>query len=197
MSKNVFCCRRLSFFFLQSFCFLRFFCFLLLLLSRNLEKQFENNMQNIVLENKIVAFCFRAKTITKKIIVQKQVTTTRKFFVAQELQLQNITINNIYIFVSIVSIDLRTLINTFTINFLLKFNSFIAIFSSVLYRYLDDIFYNKLNIKNIIKFIVDFFFVVATNAINFFDAKNLLDLFRIFDIYIFIAFSFVSHLIIK
>jgi len=50
-------------------------------LSRNLERQFENNIQNIALNNKIVALCFRAKAIAKKIIVQKQVTTTRKSLV--------------------------------------------------------------------------------------------------------------------
>jgi len=69
------------FFFLQSFCFLQFSRFLLLLLSRNLERQFENNIQNIALNNKIVVFYLKARTIAKKIIAQKQVTTIRKSFV--------------------------------------------------------------------------------------------------------------------
>jgi len=111
--------------------------------------------------------------------------------------LQNIIINNIRTFASIASINLKILINVFTINFLLKFNSFVAIFFNVLRCYLSDIFYNKLNIKNIIKFIANFFFVIVTNAINSFDAKSLLNLFYIFNIYIFIILSFVSHLIIK
>jgi len=93
--------------------------------------------------------------------------------------LQNITIDNIYIFASIASINLKILINKFTINFLLKFNSFVAIFFNILCYYLNNIFYSKLNIKNIIKFIVDFFFIIATNTINFFNIKSFLNLFCI------------------
>jgi len=89
------------------------------------------------------------------------------------------------------------LIDIFTINFLFKFNSFVAIFSSVLYCYLDNIFYSKLNIKNIIKFIVDLFFVIITNTINSFNTRNFLNLFCVFNIYIFIAFNFVLYLTIK
>ena len=111
--------------------------------------------------------------------------------------MQNITINNIYIFVSIASINLKILIDTSIINFLLEFNSFIAIFFSILCYYLDNIFYNKLNIKNIIKFIINFFFIVAINTIDFFNTRSFLDLFCTFDIYIFITFSFVLYLIIK
>jgi len=111
--------------------------------------------------------------------------------------LQNITINNTRTFASIASINLRTLINAFTIKFLLEFNSFVAMFSNVSRRYLNDIFYSRLDIKNIIKFIVDLFFVVATNVIDSFNARSLLDLLCVFDIYIFIAFSFVLHLTIK
>jgi len=111
--------------------------------------------------------------------------------------LQNIIINNIRIFAFIASINLKTLINIFTINFLPKFNNFVVIFSNILYCYLDNIFYNKLNIKNIIKFIVDFFFIVAINVINFFNAKSFLNLLCTFNIYIFIIFSFVLYLIIK
>jgi len=111
--------------------------------------------------------------------------------------LQNIIINNIYIFAFIASINLKTLISVFTINFLFKFNSFVIIFSNVLRCYLNNIFYNKLNVKNIIKFIVNFFFVVAINATNSLNARSLLNLLCTFDIYIFIIFSLVSHLIIK
>jgi len=111
--------------------------------------------------------------------------------------LQNITINNIYIFVSIVFVNLRILINAFTINFLFKFNSFVTIFFSILRCYLNNIFYSKLNIKNIIKFIINFFFVVATNIIDFFNIRNFLNLFYVFDIYIFIVFNFVLYLTIK
>ncbi len=111
--------------------------------------------------------------------------------------MQNITINNICTFASIAFVNLRTSINIFTINFLSKFNSFVAIFSSILRRYLDNIFYNKLNIINIIKFIINLFFVIAINAIDSFNTRSLLDLLCTFDIYIFITFSFVLHLIIR
>jgi len=103
--------------------------------------------------------------------------------------LQNITIDNIYIFASIVSINLKTLIDIFTINFLFKFNSFVAIFSSILYCYLNNIFYSKLNIKNIIRFIVNLFFVVATNIVDSSNARSFLDLLCTFDIYIFITLA--------
>ncbi len=89
------------------------------------------------------------------------------------------------------------LIDIFIINFLLEFNSFVAIFSSVLRCYLNDIFYSRLNIKNIIKFIINFFFAIAIDAIDFFNTRNFLNLFCVFDIYIFIAFSFILYLTIK
>jgi len=38
-------------------------------------------MQDIVLNNKIVVFCLRVKIITKEIIAQKQITTTKEFLV--------------------------------------------------------------------------------------------------------------------
>jgi len=44
-------------------------------------KQKRDNKQNIVLNNKIVVFCFRVKIIAKKIIVQKQITTIKEIFV--------------------------------------------------------------------------------------------------------------------
>jgi len=100
-------------------------------------------------------------------------------------------------FASIAFVNLRILINTFIINFLLKFNSFVAIFSSILRCYLNNIFYSKLNVKNIIIFIVNLFFVVATNAIDFFNTRNFLNLLCVFDIYIFIIFSFVLYLTIR
>jgi len=50
-------------------------------LSRNLEKQFKNNIQDIVLNNKIVVLYLKIKTIIKEIIAQKQITTTRESLV--------------------------------------------------------------------------------------------------------------------
>ncbi len=111
--------------------------------------------------------------------------------------MQNITINNIYIFASIVFVNLRILTNIFTIKIVFEFNSFAIIFSNILRCYLDNIFYSKLNIKNIIRFIIDLFFVVIINIINSFNIKSFLNLFCIFDIYIYIIFSFVLYLIIR
>jgi len=166
-------------------------------LSRNSKKQFENNIQNTALDNKIAVLCFRIRAVTKEIIVQKQIAAAKESFVAQKLQLQNITIDNIYMSASIVSVNLRTSIDTFTVNFLFEFNSFVAIFFSILRCYLNNIFYSRLNIKNIIKFTVDLFSVAATNAIDSSDTRNFLNLFCAFDIYIFIAFSFVLYLTVK
>jgi hypothetical protein len=39
-------------------------------------------MQNIILDNKIVALRLRVKTITREITAQKQIATTRESFVA-------------------------------------------------------------------------------------------------------------------
>jgi len=113
--------------------------------------------------------------------------------------LQNLTINNIYIFASIVFVNLIILKNiyTYSINIVLKFNIFVIIFFSILRYYLNNIFYNRLNIKNIIRFIINLFFVVVTNVVDSFNTRNFLNLFCIFDIYIFIALSFVLYLIIK
>jgi len=156
-------------------------------------------MQDIALDNKTIALYLKIRAITKEIIARKQVTTTRKSLVAQKLQLQNITINNIRTFASITSINsiASTSARTLFLNVMFKFNALVAIFSSVSRRYLNDIFYNKLDIKNVIRFTIDFFLNATTNAINSFDARSLLNLLRIFDIYIFIALSFVSYLTIR
>lgn len=113
--------------------------------------------------------------------------------------MQNLTIDNIYTFASITSINLIILTSTciYLTNIVLKLSTFIAIFLSVLRCYLNNIFYNRLNIKNIIRFTTNLFFVVATNIIDFFNTRSLLNLLCAFDIYIFIVLSFVLHLTIK
>jgi len=113
--------------------------------------------------------------------------------------LQNITIDNTRTFASIVFVNLimSTSIHTLFVNVVLELNILVVIFSSILHCYLNNIFYNKLNVKNIIRFIVDLFFVATTNAIDFSNARNLLNLLYIFDIYVFIALSFVLYLTIK
>jgi len=110
--------------------------------------------------------------------------------------LQNLTISNIYIFASIASINSITLLSCI-VKAIFEINIFVVMFSNILRRYLNNIFYNKLNVKNIIRFIINFFFVATINAFDSLNTKSLLDLIRIFDIYIFIAFSFVSHLTIR
>jgi len=61
--KNILQYCRLLFFFLR----LQIFYSLLL----SFFEQKKNNKQNIILNNKIVALCFKVKTIAKKIIAQK------------------------------------------------------------------------------------------------------------------------------
>jgi len=78
-----------------------------------------------------------------------------------------------------------------------ELNTFAVIFSSVSRRYLDNIFYSRLDIKNIIRFTADLFFVATTDVSDFSDTKSFLDLVRVFDIYIFIAFSFVLYLTVR
>ncbi len=111
--------------------------------------------------------------------------------------MQNIIIDNIYIFASIAFINLKIFKNISIIYFLFKFNSFVIIFSSILRCYLNNIFYSKLDIKNIIKFTINFFFIAIIDIFNFFNIRIFLDLIYIFDIYIFITFSFVLYLTIK
>jgi len=73
----------------------------------------------------------------------------------------------------------------------------VVMFSSVSRRYLNDIFYDKLDVKNITRFIIDLSFVVAFNKVDAFDAKSLINLIRVFDIYAYIALSFVRHITMK
>jgi len=186
--RNVLYCCRLLFFSLQ----LQFFYFLLLSLS----EQERDSGQNTVLNNKTAAFCFRVKTVTKKITAQKQIAIARKIFAAQKFQLQNLTINNIYISASIVSVDSIILSNCI-VKTISELNTLVAIFSSILRCYLNNIFYSRLDIKNIIKFTANFFFAATTDASDFSDTRNFLNLICIFDIYIFITFSFVLYLTIK
>ncbi len=58
------------------------------------ERQFEESMQDIALGNEVVALRLKARAMSKEIIARKQVTTTRKSLVVQELQLQNMTMSN-------------------------------------------------------------------------------------------------------
>lgn len=63
----------------------------------------------------------------------------------------------------------------------------IAIFSNIFRRYLKNIYYKQLNIKNIIKFIIDLFSIIALKKIDIFETKNINNLVRNFDIYIYIV----------
>jgi len=107
--------------------------------------------------------------------------------------------NDARMFASQASIDAMTSTNDRTcfVDVLLNFSTIVVMFSSVSRRYLDDIFYDRLDIKNITRFIVDLFFVVASNKVDASNAKSLIDLIRAFDIYVYIAFSFVRHMMMK
>ena len=122
------------------------------------------------------------------------------------MQLQNLTINNIYTFVfRIFAINLYVFVNAIILlknrnSFVDTISNFIvvvAIFSNISYCYLKNIFYNKLNIKNIIKFIVDFSFIIVLKKIDIFDAKSINNLICSFDIYIYIVFNFILQTSIK
>jgi len=78
-----------------------------------------------------------------------------------------------------------------------SFDIVVIIFSSISRRYLEDIFYNKLNVKNIIKFIIDFFVIIAFEKIDTFNAKSLNNLICNFNMYVFIVISFTSQISIK
>jgi len=80
----------------------------------------------------------------------------------------------------------------FLIDILSSFNVVVIIFSSVFCCYFKNIFYNRLDVKNIIKFIVDFFAIVAFEKIDISNAKSLNNLVCNFDIYIYIIISFTS-----
>jgi len=67
-------------------------------------------------------------------------------------------------------------------------------FSNIFCCYLKDIFYSKLDIKNIIKFIVDFFAIIAFEKIDASNAKSLNNLICNFDMYVYIVISFTSQL---
>ena len=115
------------------------------------------------------------------------------------MQLQNLTIDNIRIFAfrtfainSHVFANATILLknqNSF-VNIIFNFIIVAIIFSNIFCRYLKNVFYNKLDIKNIIRFIVDFSFIVVLEKIDTFDAKNINNLICNFDIYIYIVFSF-------
>jgi len=85
----------------------------------------------------------------------------------------------------------------FLINILSNFNIVVIIFFSIFCRYFEDIFYNKLDIKNILKFIVNFFVIIAFEKIDAFNAKSFNNLICNFNIYIYIVISFISQISIK
>jgi len=107
--------------------------------------------------------------------------------------------NDVLTFASQVSIDAMASIDDRTcfVDVLLDFSTIVVMFSSVLRRYLNDIFYGKLNVKNITRFIVDLSFVVAFDKVDALDEKSFINLVCAFDIYVYIALSFVRHMTMK
>jgi len=91
-------------------------------------------------------------------------------------------------------LDTTTLIKNrnFLIDVLSSFDAIIIIFFNISCCYLKNIFYNKLNIKNIIKFIINFFVIIVFEKINVLNAKSFNILICNFDIYIYIVINFIS-----
>lgn len=122
------------------------------------------------------------------------------------MQLQNLIIDNIRTFVfSIFVIDSHIFANisillknrSFFINIIFNFTTIVIIFSNIFCRYLENIYYNWLDIKNIIKFIVNFSSIVVSKKNNTFETKNINNLVCNFLIYIYIVISFTFQQSIK
>jgi len=137
--------------------------------------------------------------MTKEIAIRRQRAATKEALNAQELLLRNLSMNDARTFAPQASIDAMASTNDRTcfVGVLLDFSTIVVMFPSVLRRYLNNIFYDKLDVKNITRFIVDLSFVVAFDKIDAPNAKSLIDLIRAFDIYAYIALSFVRHMTIK
>ncbi len=86
---------------------------------------------------------------------------------------------------------------SFFIDAMSNFMIVVVMFSNISRRYLENIFHNKLDIKNIDKFIIDFFSTIVFEKINAFNARNIIDLVRNFDMYIYVVVSFIAQTTIK
>jgi hypothetical protein len=154
-------------------------------------------MQDTALGNEAAALRLRARAVAKEIAARKQVAAARESLAAQELQLQNMTMGDTRTSASIAPVDPMTSTSARTVDTVPELNALAAMFPSVSRRYLDDIFYGRLDVKNIMRFTADLSSAAATDAADPPDARSLLDLLRAFDIYAFIALSFVPHLTVR
>jgi hypothetical protein len=133
--------------------------------------------------------------VAKEITARRQVTAARDALAAQELQLQNLTMSDARTSAPQVSVDAMALTSDRTcfVGALPDFSVVAIMFPSVSRRYLDTIFYGRLDVKNITRFIVDLSSAAASDKVDAPDARSLLDLVRAFGIYAYIALSFVRH----
>jgi len=65
-------------------------------------------------------------------------------------------------------------------------------FSNISRYYLDNILQSKLDVKNIARFTIDYFSMVAAKLRDALVLKNIIDLIRSFDIYFYIVINFVA-----
>jgi len=156
-------------------------------------------MQDTALGNEAAALRLRARAVAKEITARKQVAAARESLAAQELQLQNMTMGDTRTSASIAPVDpmAPTSARTSSVDAVPELHALAAMFPSVSRRYLDDIFYGRLDVKNIMRFTTDLSSAAAADAVDPPDARSLLDLLRAFDIYAFIALSFVPHLTVR
>lgn len=162
------------------------------------EEDSVDGMQNPGLDDEAAALRLRAMKVARQFTDAKQVATARDLLAAQERQLRNLTMG-----------DTRT--STFTapvaptasmtarspIDSVQDLESVATMFPSVARRYLEDIYHCRLEVKQIMRFVVNPSSDAASDTADAFDAKNMLDLIREFQIFAFIVMAFVPHLAVR
>lgn len=166
----------------------------------------ENEENDVPADAQLAALRLRAKVVAKEISIQKQRKAARDALTAQELQLQNLTMGDIRTSASQISAtDSHAFASTSTsleerssfVGNMPNFTVVAAMFPNVPRRYLEDIFHSRLDVKNIIRFIVDFSSMAASEKVDAPDAKSMTDLIRSFDMYVYIVFSFTPQMSVK
>jgi len=170
--------------------------------DREEDEEEEEEEDTAPADAQLAALRLRAKVVAKEISIQKQRKAARDALTAQELQLQNLTVD-----------DTRTFAPQPPIGGALAFpiaedrNSFVGVmpnytavatmFPNIPRRYLDDIFHGRLDVKNIVRFIVDFSSMAASEKVDAPEAKSMNDLIRSFDLYAYIVWSFTPQQSVK
>ncbi len=147
-------------------------------------------------DEEVIALRQREKAIAKEVRIQRQRSAARSAFAAQELQLKNLTVDDTRMSVShILAVDAHASAGatatledrSSSVGALPNFGAVATMFPSVSRRYLEDIFHGRLDVKNIIRFIVDFSFIIVSEKIDASEAKSMVDLSRSFDMYAYIV----------